>query len=460
MVFLRRVPMKIIRKLMVFSFFFVLTVTSIYAEAPKAKYVFLFIGDGMGVSEVNATEGYRAAIEGKIGIKKLSFTQFPVLGLATTYAKDRYITDSAAAGTALATGNKTAVETIAMDGARKRPLKSIAKMAQEKGMKIGIITTANMNDATPSAFYAHEPERNMYKEITAELVKSDIDLFSGGGLKKGDATAELKKNGYKLVSTRKAFNDLKPGVKKVFATCPRLDDEMSCPFAIDQKQSDIKLSEFTKKAIDLLESPKGFFMMIEAGKIDWANHGNDAATAIKDVLALDDAVKVAVKFYDKHPKDTLIVVTSDHETGGFAQGSKEMGYDTDFKKLDRQKVSSDAVNNKIKGCKKFADIKPYIKENFGFWTKNGFKLTAAEDNALEDAFLKSVGTTAGPKDVYALSSEITRMFDSKVGIGWTTNKHTGMPVAVFAKGEGAELFKGYIDNTDVAKNIMKIMELK
>ncbi|MEI6093645.1 MAG: alkaline phosphatase, partial [bacterium] len=134
-------------------------------DSQKAKYVFLFIGDGMGLVHINATEAYRAALKDKIGIDKLNFTKFPNLAVATTYAADRYITDSAAAGTALATGNKTAVETISMDYTRTKKLKSIAQMAKEKGMKVGIITTVNMNDATPAVFYAHQPERSMLKEI-------------------------------------------------------------------------------------------------------------------------------------------------------------------------------------------------------------------------------------------------------------------------------------------------------
>ena len=305
-----------------FLLFLAVLSLSSFASDQKAKYVFLFIGDGMGFSEVNATEAYLAAKEGKIGINKLSFTQFPSLGFATTYAQDRYVTDSAAAGTALATGNKTSVETIAMDAERKHSLKSIAEMAKAEGLKVGVITTANMNDATPAVFYAHQPIRSMHKEIADEMVKSDFDFFGGGGLKKANVTDELKKHGYKLVNSKKGLESLKKDTEKVYATCPSLDADMGCNYEIDKKKNDTSLADFTKKATELLDNPKGFFMMIEGGKIDWANHSNDAATAIKDVLAFDTAIKSAIDFYNKHPKETLIVVTSDHETGGFAQGSR------------------------------------------------------------------------------------------------------------------------------------------
>lgn len=357
-------------------------------DVSKPKYVFYFIGDGMGIAEVNATEAYLAAKKGRIGIEKLSFTKFPSLGLATTYAGNRYITDSAAAGTALSSGNKTAAETLGMDVHKKRKFRNMAEMARDAGMKVGIITTVNMNDATPSAFYAHQPHRKMYKEITQDLLKSDYDLFAGGGLKNVDVKAELVEKGYKVTSTRRDFNSIKKDSGKIYAMCPNLDKDMACRFSIEQDSSDIKLKEFVSKAIDVLDNPKGFFIMTEAGKIDWANHANNAPRAIKDILALDEAVKEAIKFYEKHPDQTLIVVTSDHETGGFAQGSYKTGYESDLKLLDDESMPE------------------------------------------------------------------------KTGVSWCTNAHTGMPVGVFAIGHGSERFRGYIDNTDIAKNIMTVMGVK
>ncbi len=426
--------MRIMKNLVLIFFLNLFLTVLVFAETPNAKHIFLFIGDGMGLSEVNAAEAYQAAIDGKIGIKKLSFTQFPVLGIATTYAKDRYITDSAAAGTALATGNKTSVETIGMDASRKNALKNLTELAKERGMKTGVVSTANIDDATPATFYAHVPQRAMYKEIDEAFDNSSVDIFAGGGVKKM--------------------------VKRSYMICTRLEKDKSCPFAIDSKNSDIKLSEFTRKVIDKLENPAGFFVMIEAGKIDWANHANDAATAIKEVLALDEAVKVAVDFYEEHPDDTLIVVTSDHETGGFAQGSRSMEYKSDLKKLNIQKVSGDTFDYDTRDYKNFSDVKPYLREKFGFWKKSGFEITPEDEEELEKAFLKRLNAKPGSNDVYALSSKVTRLLNSKVGLGWTTGSHTAMPVGVFAKGKGAELFKGYIDNTDVAKNIIKTMELK
>lgn len=128
------------------------------AEGKKAKYVFYFIGDGMGVNQVNGTEMYLAQKEGKIGVESLGFTQFPVVGLATTYSKYNSVTCSAAAGTALATGTKTKNGTIGMDSLQVNPLYSVALKAKEAGKKVGITTSVSIDHATPAAFYAHQSD--------------------------------------------------------------------------------------------------------------------------------------------------------------------------------------------------------------------------------------------------------------------------------------------------------------
>ncbi len=449
----------------VFAVWFVFTPLQAQ-ENLKAKYVFFFIGDGMGISQVNATEAYLADKDGYIGVKKLEFTKFPNVGLVTTYAKDRYITDSAAAGTALSTGNKTSVETIGMDASRKKKFKNMAEMAKEAGMRVGIISTVNMNDATPSTFYAHQAERSMLKEIANDLLNSNFDFFGGGWVQKADIRDALIKKGYVVSNDKHSFGKLKKGVEKAYAVCPVLDKDQACRYSIDQGSREISLKEFVSKAVDLLDNPKGFFIMAEAGKIDWANHTNDIGAAIKDVIALNDAVKEAVKFYNKHPKETLIVVTTDHETGGFAQGTYKMAYSTDFKLLGKQKVSAQVLEDKIADYKKnhsmdkanIKDLAPYLKSNFG--------LNDDDIKGLEPYFHLSIAPkTKEVKAIYGkynepLTIEIVRLVGRKAGISWTTSSHTGMPVGVFAMGNGSDKFTGYIDNTDVAKGLMCAMGVK
>ena len=196
-------------------------------QAPKekkAKYVFYFIGDGMGVNQVNGTEMYLAETRGRIGIEPLNFTQFPVTNFATTYSKYNSVTCSAAAGTALATGTKTKNGTIGMDSLHKAPLYSVAVQAKKAGKKVGITTSVSIDHATPAAFYAHQPDRNMYYEIATDLPKTGFDLYAGSGFlqlkNKKDTTAIgiyelLKDSGYIVVRGTEEFKAKSAGADKV-----------------------------------------------------------------------------------------------------------------------------------------------------------------------------------------------------------------------------------------------------
>lgn len=445
-------------------------------KGANAKYVFYFIGDGMGLSHISATEAYRAALDGKVGRKKLSFTDFSNVCLTSTHSLTRYITDSAAAGTALSTGNKTSPGTISMDKNGRKKFKSIATMAKEKGMKVGIITTVNMNDATPSVFYANQPSRKMSKDIAEDLLKSDFDLFAGGGLKKiKDHKVFLAKGGYKFIDKRRDFEKLSASnnpaeTAKYYLACPIRDVSEACRYSMDMGSNEIKLSEFTKKAIELLKGPEGFFMMIEGGKIDWAAHSNDARAVMEDIMAFDEAIKEAIKFYKKHPEETSIIVVADHETGGFGLGYTGTEYETYFSKLKNQKVSLQELDNKIseyisQGPSEKLSLKgilPIIKKYTGLGdASKGLALNEADISELKKAFHLSINGTSDktlyPEYSKPLSSKVIHILSNKAGLGWTTFYHTGVPVVSFAEGLGSELCTGIMDNTDVPKNIMSII---
>ena len=170
---------------------FVMAVTA-FAEG-RAKYVFYFIGDGMGVNQVNGTETYLAAVQGFIGVEPLQFTQFPYTGLVTTYSATNGVTDSAAAGTALATGNKTKNGVIGMLTDLQTSVNSVAVWAKEAGAAVGVGTSVTVNHATPASFYAHRPDRNMYYEIGKDLITAGFDFYAGSDFaspeNKNDATA-------------------------------------------------------------------------------------------------------------------------------------------------------------------------------------------------------------------------------------------------------------------------------
>lgn len=318
-------------KKLIYTLLFVLI--SVAANGQQAKYVFYFIGDGMGVNQVNGTEMYQAELQnGRIGVEPLLFTQFPVATMATTFSATNSVTDSAAAGTALATGKKTYNSAISV-GEDKNPIETVAEKAKKAGKKVGVTTSVSVDHATPAAFYAHQADRNMNYEIAVDLTKANFDFYAGGGFLKPDKTYDKKdapnifpifeEAGYTVA---RGYSDYKAKSKdagKMILIQEEGKDPSCLPYAIDRKSDDLTLAQITESAIDFLTKGKnkGFFLMVEGGKIDWACHGNDAATVFNEVKDMDDAIKVAYEFYKKHPKETLIVVTADHETGGIVLGT-------------------------------------------------------------------------------------------------------------------------------------------
>ena len=176
-------------KRLIYVLFFVLLAGTSYAQ--RAKYVFYFIGDGMGVNQVNGTEMYLAEQEGRIGVKPLLFTTFPAGTVAPTFSATNSVTDSSAAGTALATGAKTYNGAIGMDD-DKNALQTVAEKAKKAGRKVGVTTSVSVDHATPAAFYAHQPNRSMYYEIALDLPKAGFDFYAGGGFLKPATTADKK----------------------------------------------------------------------------------------------------------------------------------------------------------------------------------------------------------------------------------------------------------------------------
>ncbi|NLJ48914.1 MAG: alkaline phosphatase [Candidatus Atribacteria bacterium] len=480
-------------------------------EIPSARYVFFFIGDGMGLASINAAEIYTSVNQGSLSepaISKLNFTKFPILGLCTTYAADGFITDSASAGTAIATGHKTNDGVINMDPTKTVTYTTLAEMAKEKGMKVGIVSSVSIDHATPACFYAHQSSRKNYYDIACELATSHFDYFGGGGFlqpqgKEKDQPDVLdiaRKNGFTVVTSKDEILALTPGQEKIIAINPSLDEEKAFPYAIDAKQDDLTLADFTRKGIELLDNPNGFFFMIEGGKIDWAAHANDAKTAIADILALQKAVDEAIQFAQTHPEDTLIVITADHETGGMSIGNAGMKYSTNLHLLTFQKISYQAVEQYVEELRKtypegklnLAEMMDFITENFGVTLltdadrnilknqaeegdktaveKLALTLTPDEIQSLSEALLLSLQEPKErPQDDQSylhyggyepLSITLTRILDQKAGIGWTTYSHTGIPVPVYAQGAGQELFAGYYDNTDLFTKFTMVMGLE
>jgi len=244
-------------------------------------------------------------------------------------------------------------------------------------------------------------------------------------------------------------------------------------FAIDQDEQDIPLDRFVAKASELLENESGFFMMVEEGKIDWAAHANDAATVIYNVISLADAVDQALKFYEKYPDETLIIVTSDHETGGMSLGWSGTGYDVNLSLLQLQKISSqnfavlvdslldDPLNHR------FGLIMEMVSRYYGLGGDSGLTLTDHENRLFKDAWdvvLGSSGLSAEEQQLRygggnPIAATATQVLNNRAGVGWTTWSHTGIYVPVYAIGQGHEHFTGSYDLTDIPKMIRKAMNL-
>ena len=447
----------------------------------KAKYVFFFIGDGMAMPQINSAEIFKGAEEStdRMNKGKLAFASLPYQGMQTTHAANTFITESAAAGTALATGHKTNNDVLGMDPTKTIKYTSMAELAKAKGMKVGIVSSVSLDHATPAAFYAHESTRKNYYEIATAMINSDFDYFAGGGLlaptgSKKDRANVLElagQKGYTVIHSNDEILNLQPTGQKVIAICPNLAAEEAMAYDIDRKDQ-LSLQDLTRKGIEMLDNPNGFFMMVEGGKIDWACHANDAGTTIHDVLAFDNAIKEALKFYAKHPDETLIVITGDHETGGMTIGFAGTGYETFFSKIKQQTVSFENFDKEIQLYRQNVDPEyaslsdwiPYLTNQIGLPDLNDYdksRLETALAATMNDP--KKRSNDENSKLLYGsyepFSVTATHILNQKAGIGWTTYAHTGVAVPVFAQGVGGAAFQGYYDNTDVAKKIMNIMNV-
>lgn len=372
-----------------------------------AKYVFLFIGDGMGWTNVSVAESYLAYTDSLMGGPQLTFTQFPVYGSSWTYSNNERVTDSAAGGTAIATGKKTDNGHIgtAPDGS---PIKSIAYDLHEKGYNIGIMSNVPVNHATPASFYGQTFDRNEYRTITKQIAQTGFEFFGGDGFIDFDNVEEgvnsdeyLESKNYAVAYGPTEFkNRLAEGKNMVFAQahCRKNEDtgfnadtDKTKEYKIEKDPDRVSLGEMMQLCLDKIGDKKPFFIMCEGGDIDWASHSNQTMAMIRDFEDMDSAVKLAYEFYQKHPDETLIIVTADHETGTPTVGYK---YHLDWAKFEEAE-------------------------------KSGEKLDKEANKEL-----------------------------NRSGVAWASGNHSGNVVPVFAVGKGAEKFAGVMENTDIKGKIL------
>ena len=494
------------------------------ARATKgAKYVFFFLGDGMANVQIQGAEAYLTHLNGgtpdsATDLMKneniLNMRKLPTTGMCTTFADTRFITGSAAAGTAFACGVKTDIGVIGRNTAKDISYKSIAELAQAQGKKIGIISSVSLPHATPAAYYANVNKRSSYNEIGLQASQSGFDFFGGGHFRYLDDTNNtagvvlrdaFANAGYTFIYDREEIM-AQDNQSKIICSVETSYDSDATPYAIDRPTNNVSLAEMTRTAIQCLDDDSdGFFIMVEGGKIDWAGHANDAVANILDTLAFDDAVGEALDFYAQHPNETLIVVNGDHETGGMTLGFKANKYEMAFDVLDGQMKSYDRfVAENLNPYKtnyfetaglpytyvKYAgyqctsgwdeatmnvdqSLKDIVEANFGLvWTNlSGYQqdqLEAAFDRTManvKDTTKTGYDLSGSDKDVdyltyggyEAFSVTLTHILNYEAGIVWTSSSHTGVPVPVMAIGFDAWRFNGFYDNTDIAKKLGKAM---
>ena len=434
------------------------------------RYVFLFIGDGMGVAQRNATELFLAG-QGRSktsahsdNSSHLVMNSFPVQTTMTTDSLSG-TTDSAAAATALATGNKTKNGRIAMDATGTQQWTPLTQKARQAGMKVGVVTSSFLQDATPAAFYANAKDRKDHYNIGFQLVSSGFDYFGGGGLispkgrkqDKADLYSLAEKEGYAIFRPHSKNILAHPKGKRLLAITPRRGSAV-LPYEIDRKAEELPLSAFVRLGIDVLNNPRGFFLVVEGGKIDLACHANDVATMVEEVIAFDNAIAEAMTFYKRYPDQTLILVMGDHETGGLALAPKVVSDYSQFSALlARQKGSHLVAEGKAKQLKA-----PFSSFFFGLNEQTGdpLRLQEGDYTKLKEAWRDRNRTD---KSLYATYHPITvtalRIRDKKLGVSWKTFYHTNNSVALSALGKGEEKFKKKIDNTALFHILEELLAL-
>lgn len=420
------------------------------SAAPSAapKNVILFIADGAGPATLTMARDY---LRSRTGRDELALDAIQV-GSVRTHSSDSRITDSAASATAMSAGVKTYNGAIAVDTLR-RPVATILEAAEAAGMATGLVATSRITHATPAAFAAHVPSRNMEDEIARQMLDHDVDVLFGGGRRHFtpdsalggtradslDLLARAREAGYAVVLDREGFSGVQTPALGLFTPS-------HMAYEIDRDSTlEPSLAEMTVKAIDLLKDDEdGFFLMVEGSRIDHAGHANDAAAHLHDLLAYDRAVAAALDFA-RQSGETLVVSVSDHETGGLSLGRTVDGvgvYAWEPGVLAGVQSSHGVMIGEL--LEDSADVAGVLRARAGI-----DDLSDAETSGLQAAL-------AGGGLLNALLSEI---IGRRAVIGWTTSGHTAVDVKLFAFGPGHERFAGHHDNTAVGETIAGLLGL-
>ena len=441
-------------------------------QKPQVKYVFYLIGDGMGINEVIGTELYNQGTG--YGPEEINFAHFPVRGFVTTVSSSSLVTDSAAGGTALSSGVKTYNGAIGVN-ADTVAVSSVADWARASGYGVGIATSVGINHATPACFVAHTDRRRNYETIATQYIETPVDFAAGAGIitEKGSGHdgayfENLAREAGITVLHGPSFDGIASVEGRVL--CLSGKDEVDLPYAIDRKEDDTTLSDFVQAGIDYLDAKfgkKGFFFMIEGGKIDYGGHSDDAAACFQELTDFAAAIDLVLAFYEKHPDETLIVITADHETGGLMLGAGL--YEMHPERLAAQKASASVLTDLFREeffpeekpykAPSWDQVKAFFTKHLGLW--DSVPVSDRSEAALKDIYEQTFGKGGNRNlesaNLYSVNSKMVSeaviYLDKAAGYQWSYGSHSGSPVGLYVKGKGQEAFVGIRDNTEIAPTI-------
>ena len=437
------------------------------AKAPKpkqrAKNVILLVSDGMPVQIAGAWDYFSRQVNGKRSAwSQLMRRSDAVQALHATRSLNALVTDSAAAGSAWGSGRRIYNGAINEypDGTK---LKSIAQLAKEQGLRVGMVTTSRITHATPASFAVQCPNRDLEDQIADLYLENEIDVLMGGGSRnfdpagradKKDLFAEFRRGGWQVARSRSEALAASGRMIGLF-TASHL------PYSIDRDNSEElqrqtpTLAEMTRKAISLLSGGKGFLLQVEAARVDHAGHGNDLGGMLFDQRDFELALEAALEFAD-NDGETLVIVTSDHGCGGPSFNGMGDGYTDSNTALDgwlAMKASHEALLPRLQKASSSADIQEIVRAAFGF----GLKPAEAEIIAAAIKGQASIKESA----FYSNSvSAIGIVMSNYHGVGWTSTQHTAEHTLLSAIGPGAHRLHGQVENTDLFDAMCAALDIR
>ena len=409
-------------------------------QVKQPKNIIMVVADGMGPAFTSGYRFYRDDVD--TPILEATVLDDILVGNASTHPHhdEGYVTDSAAAATALATGTKSYNGAIGVD-ANKQPVDSIMVQAKQKGMRTGLVVTSQINHATPAAYMVHNESRQNYDQIADDYFDRRVnnqfvaDVMLGGGTQyfardDRDLVRDFTQSGFQYVSS---YGEL--------ATLPKVPHLLGLfapkglPAVLDDERPD-RLAFMTKQAIKHLENKNGFFLLVEASQVDWAGHANDITYAMTEMHDFALTVEYLRDYVANNP-DTLVVITADHSTGGLTLAADgEYRWSPEY--IKGVKASLETIAD---GMLKQSCVSCYLEQQLGF--------------TLTEPELTSVTAQADQK---SRVTALKKVMDGRTNTGWTTSGHTALDVEVFAFGKGTQAFAGQLDNTDIAKRLRQVID--